>query len=171
MAAHALDITSNTIKYRNQVYALRNLTRINKVTSKLKPKVSGGVTLICGALLLLCIYYPLLLTRLYENVLGTPVGKAGFGAFFIVLSAVCLYGVWERTRLTVHTLVIETNAGTADLFTSRDRHVIDDVTEKIHQAMENPAGSLSYHVNLGDVINTHGNNNKVISRTTMGDFH
>jgi hypothetical protein len=170
MASQALHITNNTIKYGDRVYAVHNITQIDVLTCKRAAKVRWRVILGCGFVLWLCIYYPYLLAQFYQYIVGTPLRRDWFGLFFIVLFVVFGYGLWDRTRLKFYTLLIETSGRTASLFSSRDWHIIRDVADKIFQAMEDRSSALSYHVNIGDVINTSGTGNKVISRTTMGDL-
>lgn len=171
MTSGTLHITNNTIKYGDRVYAVRNITQIDVLQLKRKPKVSGSTLAICAGLEFICLYYPVVPARLYSSIVGAPLPPDWFGMVVLLLFVQFIYGVWDRMRLDYYSLVIETSAGSATLFASRNNQLIVEVAEKIRQAMDDPASVLSYHINIGgDVITVSGDRNKVVSRTTMGTF-
>lgn len=171
MAPKTLDITSNTIRYGECVYHVRNITQINVEIWKRKPKLAWRVVVACAALGLLCFYYPFVPVEIYVLVTERSPWPGLPNLLGTVLVATALYGLWDRTKVKFYTLLVETSGRRATLFSSRDKSVILDAFRKIYEVMENRSTALSYHVNIGDVINTSGIGNKIVSRTAMGDVN
>lgn len=128
---HELQVTNHILRFGHEVYHISNLVRVGKYKVKKRK----------GALVFLLI-----------------VAAAGTWAAVAQKSELAILGIIAILvilailifRRSDYALRIETNSGSANLFSTKKERVVDELVDLISEVWQNQERSVNYMVNLSD---------------------
>jgi hypothetical protein len=172
-----LVITDRTLRVENQTYQIKNLTFVEN------RRVDTPHRFGCGSLIVLIglvAITAIVLVRFDEIIAVNvpaqyddmiPLISLALAALLLLFSIFFLVGIFERlTYRPVYELMLETNAGSTALLSSRDRRFIDTLVEIITQIMDDESHAVNYRINVRNRNIERIKGDKVMGDKTAGDI-
>jgi hypothetical protein len=125
-----LRITEKTIKYSGQTYQLSNITQVTKLKVTHHRTVKILLSIILGVL----------------GLALTNVRELQYLPIFLFPTAIIIF-IWAIFRRTKYVLVLETNSGSMEMFSSKNEKFIDDVIDTISNVIDDQINEPNIVIN------------------------
>nr|WP_321454910.1 DUF6232 family protein [uncultured Cohaesibacter sp.] len=128
-------ITNHTISAGNEIYNIKNLTKLSKYKENANNK-ERNYAIVFGII----IFISLITISQSEEI-------SIF--YYLIPITFIIFGIFFRKK-PKYSLVLETSAASKSLFSSTNSKFIDKIISLVHSAMENQESSIDYTINLND---------------------